>query len=572
MTGISSGPISSQPLSGNIANPYSGVVESGTAVDTFSIASRRIDNIIDIEGFEKYGPAINSNIATFNSAIANLMSTHNNQTLMRFQGFFSEWYGMGGSTGSSIGFITGRAGGSSVALCIADGSGNTTSAAKPSFGNYSRTIVGFAFVYNLGTRCGVQFNEITGGGSQLCIWFDNLGKINVSRGNMDGGTILYTSSALFLANAWHYVEIDFTIHNTAGAFTIWLDGTQVTTASSQNTRGFGSNNYWNQFIPLSRSATMGIDDIYIRDNTNGTALPFGDCTVDRLPVVADNATQFTPESSILGSRYSIQTVTTNSPGANQLILIPVTPAVNMTVNSISFVPDINATGAKFKGVIYSNNAGAPGSLLSSGTEVLGCISQQPSTLPLVTPQSLTGNTQYWIGYITDTNVTVKQSDNTSGLGQKKANTYTSGAPAGPLSGMTTGQPTWNIWGLCTNGSNFDTINKVPSPIVQTIGFAYNSSSTVGQQDTFQAGSMPIVPNQIYGLKVSVLAQKSEGGARSMNINAKSGSVNGTGSLPNIRPGTSMQWYWSIFDTDPATNGAWGPTAINLIKIGYEVAV
>jgi hypothetical protein len=570
-SGISHGPIAGDALDATTPNQFVGLTEAGSAGDTYSVSSRDVDNIIDIEGFEKYGPPINTNIATFNTPIANLMAVHNNQTIMRVQSFFQEWNSEGGSTGSAIGIITGRAGGSSCALAISDGSFNTTATGKMLPANYSRTIVGFAFVNNNNAAAGIQFGETAGNGSQLAIWVDSLGRINLSRGAMTGGTVLYTSGALFLANAWHYIEIDFTIHNTIGAYTIWCDGVQLTTASGVNTRGIGTNNFWNSLTLLSRGSIAAWDDIYVRDNTNGTALPFGDSTIDALAVTANSSVQFSTPASVLGNRYRVMCVQTNAPGANQLVLIPVTPTVNMTINSVGILPSAGNLLSKAKGVIYSDNAGAPGSLLSSGTEVVGLLATTPVTLPLVTPQALTANTQYWIGYITDTSQALYQSDNFSFVGQRKANTYTSGAPAGPLSGMTTGQPTWCIWGTCTGGSNFDAVNKVPATMMLLEPIAYTSSSTVGQKDLFAATPMPITPDKVYSVKVSVLAQRSDVGARTMNIHANSNTVDSTGTNINITPGSNMQWYSSRFDVDPATNGAWGPTAINLLKIGYEVA-
>lgn len=569
-SGISHSPLSGDAVDATTPNQFVAVTEAATAGDTYTV-TRKVDNIIDIEGFEKYGPPLYANIATYVSNNANLMNVHNNATFMRFQSYFQEWTSENGSTGSSIGIITGRAGGSSCALCISDGSGNTTSTAKVLPGNYSRTIVGFAFVNNNNFQAGIQFNEIIGGNAQLSIWVDNLGKLNLSRGNMTGGTVLFTSSALFLANAWHYIEIDFTIHNTAGAYTIWCDGIQITTASGVNTRGTGTNNYWNVLVPLARSATAAWDDIYIRDNTNGTALPFGDSTIDALAVTANSSVQFSPAASVLGNRYRLMTVNTSAPGANQLALIPVTPAINMTINSVGMFPAANNSFAKAKGVIYSDNAGAPGSLLSSGTEIIGFATATPLTLPLTTPQALTANTQYWIGYITDTSVSIYQSDNISSQGQRKANTYTSGAPAGPLSAMTTGQVTWAMWGNCTAGSNFDSVNKVPSPMMILEPIAYTQSSTAGQIDLYTASPMPITPAFVYSVKVSVMAQRSDVGVRTMNIHAKSNLSDSTGTNINITPASNMQWYSSRFDVDPATSGAWGPTAINLLKIGYEVA-
>jgi len=66
--------------------------------------------------------------------------------------------------------------------------------------------------------------------------------------------------------------------------------------------------------------------------------------------------------------------------------------------------------AKFKAVVYADSAGAPGSLLSSGTEVVGCTSGSTLTGALITPQSLTAGTPCWIGFITDTSVVLQQAD------------------------------------------------------------------------------------------------------------------------------------------------------------------
>lgn len=530
-----------------------------------------VDNIIDIEGFEKYGPAVNTNIATFDPGVSNLMNQHNAETLMRYQGFYQEWNSEGGSTGSSMGFITGRAGGSSKALCISDGSGNVTAASKLlKGGNYTRTIFGFALVSNLGNVAGVQFSEILTNGAQLSFWIDNAGRINIGRGNF-GNNILYTSPALILANQWHYYEIDFTISQTVGQFKLWLDGNLLTSQTNVNTQASNVTNYWNFFTPICFVARGGFDDIYIRDNTNGTATPYGDCTIDPIQVTSDSSVQFSPTASVLGNFSAIQAAQNNAPGGNIVALVPVIPLVNMTVNSISGIPNGTNAVIKTKGVIYSDNSGQPGSLLSSGTEVVGFQNLTVMTLPLTTPQALTANTKYWIGYISDTNINWYQSDNITFLGQIKSNTYTSGAPAGPLTSMSTGFPTWAFWGNCTAGSNFDTVDRLPSPISLGAALAYNQSSTVGQVDYFNGTAMPIVPDKIFSLKVSVLAQRSASGPRTLNIRAKTG-LSGTGDSPSITPAsTSMQWYTSRFDTDPGTGFPWGPTGINNVKLGYEVA-
>jgi len=64
---------------------------------------------------------------------------------------------------------------------------------------------------------------------------------------------------------------------------------------------------------------------------------------------------------------------------------------------VAIVPGATSGTAKFKAVAYADSAGAPGSLLSSGTEVVGCTSGSTLTGALITPQSLTAGTPCWIG-------------------------------------------------------------------------------------------------------------------------------------------------------------------------------
>lgn len=536
------------------------------------------DDIIDFDGFEKYGPIANG--STFASFIAGNFTVSNaNNTPLPSQGFGQEWLSVYNSPNTGqAGLIQGLSG-TGIAYCMLGGSNGSAGIRRSLPANYVRMIFGFAFMSSLGTAVGIQFMDA--GTAQLSVWCDTAGRLNVSRSAVGGANILYTSAAVILSNTRNYVEIDFTINNSTGQFTLKLNGNALTTLTGQNTRA-GSNNYVNQFDfnVLSNAGRGGFDDTYWRDNTGGTGTFLGDVTIDGLRPTADSAVAFTPQLSAVGPYYISQTVTTDAPGAGQLVLIPVTPQVNMTLNNIGVFPSASSATVKNKGVVYSDSTGAPGSLLSSGTETTGMSADVPVALPLVTPQALTAGTQYWIGYITDTSVALHKADNWTGPGQKKANTYASGAPAGPLSGMTTGQAAWCIWGGAGSAAaNFAQINlggvnatQFPAnPIVGNVPQSYNQSSTVSQEDLFTISDLSVTPTAIYAVKVSILAQRSDAGARTGNIRVKSGGTTANGSNSGFTPPTTMNWIGSLYFVDPNTSAAWTASGINAMTAGYQVA-
>ena len=526
------------------------------------------DDIIDIEGFEKYGPAAYSSLAAFDADATNrnLLAPGSSALLLRGQGFNQEWLSLVSITGNpSASLITGLQG-FGRALAYTGNSGNGVAATRNLPGNYARLMLGFALATKLNFAAGISFFD--GSTIQCSLWVDFNGRLNVNRGDVGGGNILWTSAGVILSLSRNYIEIDITIHNSAGAFRVWLNGAELTSQSSLNTRA-GSNSYANA-IGVRALDTAAYDDMYWADNTGGTRAPFGDRTVYGLPVTADSAADFSPALSVIG-RYAQLTANTSAPGANQLALIPVTPAENLTLNNIGVLPQASSGTVKFKGVVYADSAGVPGALLSSGTEVVGCTANTPLALPLSSAQSLTGGTQYWIGLITDTSIALQQTDAVTNLGAKKSNTYSGGAP-NPAGSMTAGQGTWSFWGSCTGAAdNYHNVNGVPAPILANLPLAYNESATPTDSDLYSFASLPITPDEINIVKLSVLAERSDTGARTMDIVCKSGGDIDNGDNAGITPATSMNWYSSRYTEDPATNAAWTPSGVNSMTGGPAVA-
>lgn len=526
--------------------------------------------IIDFEGFEKYGPVGNG--ATFASVTAtNLAVLNVGTTPLVSQGFLKEWTTFSFSPNArGCGFIEGLLG-SGTALLIT-GSSTTNITAIHTFGaNYSRVIVSAAVMVNLSGNVG--FNVCDSGTVQVSVWIDSSGQVNVGRGTFGAGATLFTSAALISSATRHCLEIDVTINNTTGYFQIWLDGVSLFQSNtSQNTRTT-ANNYGNQIqLVAATNALIAFDDLVWCDNTSGTGIPFGNWTIEGLVPTADSAVAFAASNrAVIGPWYSGETTSTLSPGADRLVLVPVTLAAGVTLSSVEIWPSATSAGAKMKGVVYSDSGGAPGSLLSSGTEVVGTTADVVATLPLVTPQALTGGTLYWVGYITDTNFGVRLSDTWSATGQTAANTYASGAPVTAPAMSAANNPC--IWGVGTSpANNVMSINLTTPPVVTTnTPIGWNGSATVGQQDLFDLSNLSTLSTSIFSVKVSVMADKSDAGARTMDILVKSGPSTSVGSNSGISPATNPGFYSSLFDTDPNTGVGWLASNVDAIKAGYKVA-
>lgn len=183
---------------------------------------------------------------------------------------------------------------------------------------------------------------------------------------------------------------------------------------------------------------------------------------------------------------------TNTPGANTIVLIPVTPTGTMKINSINLTPRATIGGAKFKGVIYQNVSqinllgtaytNIPSALVITGNEVVGCVSGAPVSSALSIPITLEAGQTYWIGFIMDTAIPL-QLASLGTIGVSNANVYASGPPnpfqTTELSGVTTGgtttgalltpfnlaQPNWQFWGAMSTLTATDALNTFGQALI-----------------------------------------------------------------------------------------------------------
>ena len=311
------------------------------------------------------------------------------------------------------------------------------------------------------------------------------------------------------------------------------------------------------------------DDLYIFDDTtafNNSMLLSNPAVITQF-AIADHSIAFVNQGNVFGFT-TVNNDTTNAypMPANSLYLIPFTPNVNCTINEIAAWVNTTNPTANFKGVIYSDSAGAPNALLSSGTNITGCTNATQLFLPLTTPQNLTGGVKYWIGLIGDSAVNFYWYDNASLLGYTASNTFSGGAP-GTAPTMTPNQRTMAIAGYCTGATTNWESEALNPPIGDLSAVA---SPTIGDKDLYTFPALPTSVVTVYSVGVSGNCRLSFPGTHTFDLVALSGATSGNGSNININPTINYSWYDSYFDTDPNTSAVWTPTDVTNAFYGMDI--
>ena len=524
--------------------------------------------LIFMDGFDKYGPTgMETSASGFSATSPSLLTllqagewtVANNDSSFGVYDKISVVAPLSG-TGQALSF-TSAAGGGNLHID------------KTLTANYTRLIGGFRFQYNLGdVNPYFKFRDTTT--AQCSVVFLSSGHIALYTGDGSGGTLIATSSVLIGVLATHYIEFDITFGSSTN-YQVWLDGSSILSGSTGNTIT-SANSYANaiSFVqPGAHGTTFTFDDFYLFDttgSTNNAALLTSPRIETHFPT-GDSQTQFTNSGSIIGNAYGFL-IAAGSPtfsiSANNLFLMPVTPAVNMTLDSVSCMGASSNGAANFKAVIYHDSGGSPNgqAVIATGTQTTGITSGSVLTSSFGSPPSLTAGTPYWIGFINDTTYSIARTDLTSS-GVEVSNTYGSGAP-GTCPTVTTGQGNLWLWGNCT-GSSVNWVSENENP--QSGDGSSITSSTVGNEDLYTFPALMSVPTAIYAASVKGYVRKTDFGSRTVDLRMKSGGADSAGSNAAQPPATTYQWMSSYFETDPNTSTAWTYTTINAAVSGIKVA-
>lgn len=474
-----------------------------------------------------------------------------------------EWNGVG-ANGVVVAAGLTTSGGNAL---IAGGAGGSW-VSKTLPANYSRLIGGIRIspsAISTDVSRLVQFTDVAT--PQCSIRIEINGTFTLAAGNYTGSAIA-TSTTSITQNSNHFLEWDITF-GSSSAYHLYLDGVSILSGTGATKQT--SNSYANVFVvgnnAGSSAGSTTFDDLYLFDTStsfNNTVLNTNPVIITQFPT-SDTQTQFTNVANILGNYYSA-TTNAGTINSNSINLRKYTAPAGCTINSVSLVPLTTSGTAKFKGVLYADSTGAPGSRLSTGTEVVGCTSGATLTLPLSTPTALTGAVSYWVGWITDTSINLQITDSVSSNGFAASNTYTSGAPSSAPA-MTGSLASFTVWGNCTGATtNWESVANNPAP--GDIGSI--SASTVSDEDLYGFPSLAAGITSVYTVAVKGNIKKSDTGSRTISLRVNSSATDSGGTLTGQAPATTYGWMTSLFDVDPHTSTTWGISAVNAATSGIKI--
>ena len=493
--------------------------------------------LLFMEGWDKYG-LVNS---VFNNVLDLLTA--------------GDWTS---STNQTMTLVAGLSGTGGFALQI--GSGGNITKVLPS--NYGRIIGGVRFQNAASGSGGIQFMD--GASAQFSIQMGTTSFITVRNG-LIAGTVLGTSSVAPSAGTTHYLEWDITLGNSA-SYQLWLDGVSVLSGTGDTTTT--ANNTINGITFIGASgASIIFDDLYLFDtsgSTNNAVLLTGP-RVETQFVVSDGTLQSSIGAQILGNnRFRIGS--NFNATANNVYLRPITPTQNCTISAIGMRNSASNSSVQMRPLLYSETAGAPSTLMSSGPTVVGTTAATEQVMALTTPQNLVAGTRYWIGSHNDIAVTsLYTGQDALAQGRFGASTFASGAPSTPPS-LSSGQITAVFFGVVTGPDHSYTISQ--NAPCDNRSYVYDA--TPGHEDLYNPPTLSVTPSAIYATAVKLYVGKPDAGVRTVSMRQKSGSTDSAGREGTQAPSTTYGWLASYFETDPNGNIPWTLSALNAAQIGFKI--
>jgi len=281
-----------------------------------------------------------------------------------------KWTGMGTSLGGqTIDFSKGRRPGGGAMIISSNGGW----AHKLMPGAYATLIMGFAFWPNSNGDANAYFAEFfESDATHLSLGFNASNQIFVKRGGWNG-TVLGTASGALPVAAWSYVEVKMTIHDTAGAVEVRVNGVPVLLLADVDTRQGGSlGKITNVRIGGNLfSYSAGYDDLYVCDTSGAHNNDFlGDVRIDVLvPNGLGTYQDWTPSTGTDHAALVDETtpnttdyLTGVTPGAKETLTLGDLPAPGSVaaVQVCNYLAKADAGAAKTRNLIRSGTTDACG--------------------------------------------------------------------------------------------------------------------------------------------------------------------------------------------------------------------
>lgn len=191
----------------------------------------------------------------------------------------------------------GRRSGGSLSVSTVSGATNISKTLPSAL---STIVIGFAFKPSAVAASAKNIAKLLDGGTnQLEIKLNTDATLSITR----NGTALGTSSASLSIDNWQYVELKANIHDTTGSYELRLDGVNILSATSVDTKNTANASVNQVMLGVDTNPGASIiwlyDDFYVL-NTAGSAPNndfLGDIRIDAIYPTADgNYTDFTPSA------------------------------------------------------------------------------------------------------------------------------------------------------------------------------------------------------------------------------------------------------------------------------------
>lgn len=458
------------------------------------------------------------------------------------------------------------------ALAVNSGSGISWS--KSAWGSNDATIFGTIRHKFLGGSSSGLFSSLQlqdSGASQVTLQFNEDGSIAVRTGPSaaEGGTTISVFAGVHSISTWDSFQFKIVIHNTTGSVEVRKNGsaTPIINLTNVNTRGGTTNAYANgvKFYYNGTGNAHQFDDLMLCSSSG--AVPndwLGDlrCWPNTPNGTAQGQWSIIPSPGTFGQTSNPTTVGSQT---NGIFYVSVTAPYAGTVNSVQFSLTTAQTGG-VNGALYSDVAGAPGSLLAQSTGVTS-----PPSGPLVftfaSPPTVTKGQALWIAVWTATSNTY----NGASTGVNRALqtlTYTGTFPSTAGGAVTLNASAPYAIASITLASNVQAVNET----AQDGDTSYVYSSTVGQEDLYSfptLASQSYFPQSIVGVVPFAIMKKSDAGARTVSVRCKSGSTD-VAAITDAAVPNNYAHRSGMLTTDPNTSAAWTATGVNAATVGVKL--
>lgn len=411
------------------------------------------------------------------------------------------------------------------------------------------------------------------GTSQVTVMFYETGNIEIRSGGT-AGTLLGTIAGACPSSVWDQFQIKAVIHPTAGSVEIRKNGSSTPLAApltNVNTRP-GTNTFANKVtlgmqVANTSPAITAIDDFFVCSGSGGVPNDWPGDIRGFTQVPTGNAlTQFTPSQTTGTSNTSTGT----SPlalSSDTLQFYKIFPGFGGPCTQGTALFNSSAP-PKAKIALYAADgpSGGPGTLLAASNEVAPATSGV-NTFTFPTPATLQRGVAYWVAI--HHNAISTGGGSTTGIANGYitfARAYTSGFPASVAAGTpVTGQAV----AIVLTMTPVTQASLVADTTGQDGDATYVASSTVGQEDLYTFPSLPINPASIIGVAPFAILKKTDAGARTASVQAKSGATE-VAAASSAAISQSYQYLGSILGTDPSTGIAWTRAGVESLQVGPKV--